>query len=142
MVRVVEIKQVLPPSWSREGRWQTLIHAINEATGKRITIRSPQRLRPMPGADIKAGQAVAYALATDIDGDPDPLRGLPGVVVETYGRTHAGFDCSVALDVEAVRTRLGLAPDDPQWLAEAGRHVRDGRFIVEADRARLLPRKG
>lgn len=45
VVRVVEIKQIPPPSCSREGRWQTLIKAVNEATGKRITIRSPQRLR-------------------------------------------------------------------------------------------------
>ena len=45
IVRVTEIKEIPPPSWSREGRWRTLIYAVNEATGKRVTIRSPQRLR-------------------------------------------------------------------------------------------------
>ena len=44
VVRVTEIKEIPPPSWSR-GRSRTLIYAVNEATGKRITIRSPQRLR-------------------------------------------------------------------------------------------------
>ena len=44
VVRVTQIEEVPPPSWSR-GRSRTLIYAVNEATGKRITIRSPQRLR-------------------------------------------------------------------------------------------------
>ena len=44
-VKVVEIKEIPPASWSRDGRWRTLIYAINEATGRRITLRSPQRLR-------------------------------------------------------------------------------------------------
>ena len=43
-VRVVELREVPPASWSRSG-WRTLIGAVNEATGRRITIRSPQRLR-------------------------------------------------------------------------------------------------
>ena len=43
-VRVVELKQVPPASWSRSG-WRTFVYAINEATGRRITTRSPQRLR-------------------------------------------------------------------------------------------------
>jgi hypothetical protein len=45
VVRVVEIDEIPAPSWSRNGRSRTLIYAVNEATGKRITIRSPQRLR-------------------------------------------------------------------------------------------------
>ena len=45
IVRATEIQEIPPPSWSRAGRWRTLIYAVNEATGKRITIRSPQRLR-------------------------------------------------------------------------------------------------
>ena len=45
VVRVTQIDEVPPPSWSRGGRSRTLIYAVNEATGKRITIRSPQRLR-------------------------------------------------------------------------------------------------
>ena len=45
VVRVTEIQEVPPPSWSRDGRSRTLIYAVNEATGKRVTIRSPQRLR-------------------------------------------------------------------------------------------------
>jgi hypothetical protein len=44
-VRVVEIKQIPPASWSARSAWRTLIYAINEATGRKITIRSPQRLR-------------------------------------------------------------------------------------------------
>lgn len=44
VVRVTQIEEVPPPSWSR-GRSRTLIYAVNEATGKRVTIRSPQRLR-------------------------------------------------------------------------------------------------
>ena len=44
-VRVVELKEVPPASWSATGRWRTLIYAVNEATGRKITIRSPQRLR-------------------------------------------------------------------------------------------------
>jgi hypothetical protein len=45
VVRVVELKQIPPASWSTTGAWRTLIYAVNEATGRRITIRSPQRLR-------------------------------------------------------------------------------------------------
>ena len=48
VVRVTEIKEIPPPSWAREGRWRTLIYAVNEATGRKITIRSPARLRPLP----------------------------------------------------------------------------------------------
>ena len=44
VVRVTQIDEIPAPSWSR-GRSRTLIYAVNEATGKRITIRSPQRLR-------------------------------------------------------------------------------------------------
>jgi hypothetical protein len=32
-------------SWSRSDKWRTLIYAVNEATGQKITIRSVQRLR-------------------------------------------------------------------------------------------------
>ena len=48
VVRVTEMKEVPPPSWAREGRWRTVIYAVNEATGRKVTIRSPQRLRPLP----------------------------------------------------------------------------------------------
>ena len=41
-VRVVEIVQVEATSWSSA---KTRIEAVNEATGRRVTIRSPQRLR-------------------------------------------------------------------------------------------------
>ena len=41
-VRVVEIAQVEATRWSSA---KTRIEAVNEATGRRITIRSPQRLR-------------------------------------------------------------------------------------------------
>ena len=44
-VRVVELKEVPPASWSTKDRWRTLIYAVNEATGRLITIRSPLRLR-------------------------------------------------------------------------------------------------
>ena len=43
VVRVVEIKEIPPASWSRRDAWRKLIYAVNEATGKRITIRSAQR---------------------------------------------------------------------------------------------------
>jgi hypothetical protein len=45
VVQVTEIKQVPPASWSVRDTWRTLIIAVNEATGRRITIRSPRRLR-------------------------------------------------------------------------------------------------
>jgi len=41
-VRVVEIAQVEATRWSNA---KTRIEAVNEDTGRRITIRSPQRLR-------------------------------------------------------------------------------------------------
>lgn len=44
-VRVTQIKQVPPVSWSARSAWRTLIEAVNESTGRQITIRSPQRLR-------------------------------------------------------------------------------------------------
>jgi hypothetical protein len=43
-VRVTDMKEV--PMWGGE-RWATIFHAVNEATGRRITIRSAQRLRPL-----------------------------------------------------------------------------------------------
>ena len=45
VVRVTELKQIPPPAWSQRDAWRTLILAVNEQTGRRITIRSPQRLR-------------------------------------------------------------------------------------------------
>jgi hypothetical protein len=42
VVRVTELKEV--PALASD-RWKTLIYAVNEATGRRITVRSPQRLR-------------------------------------------------------------------------------------------------
>ncbi len=42
VVRIVELKEV--PAFQSD-RWRTVIYAVNEATGRRITIRSPQRLR-------------------------------------------------------------------------------------------------
>ena len=41
-VRVVEIVAVNATRWSNA---KTRIEAVNEATGRRITVRSPQRLR-------------------------------------------------------------------------------------------------
>jgi hypothetical protein len=49
VVRVVELKEIPPPSWSTRGAWRTLIYAVNEASGRKITIRSPQRLRAKVG---------------------------------------------------------------------------------------------
>jgi hypothetical protein len=48
VVRVVEIKQIPPAYHLPNGNWRTMIYAVNEATGRRITVRSPQRLRPLP----------------------------------------------------------------------------------------------
>jgi hypothetical protein len=45
VVRVVELREVPPASWSSRSAWRTLIYAVNETTGRKITIRSPQRLR-------------------------------------------------------------------------------------------------
>jgi hypothetical protein len=49
VVRVTELKEVAPARWSPRARAKTLILAVNEATGRLITIRSPVRLRPLPG---------------------------------------------------------------------------------------------
>ena len=51
VVRVTQIEEIPAPSWSRGGRSRTLIYAVNEATGKRITIRSPQRLQNRVGSN-------------------------------------------------------------------------------------------
>jgi hypothetical protein len=45
-VRVVEIVQVEATRWSNA---KTRIDVVNEATGRRVTIRSPQRLRSRVG---------------------------------------------------------------------------------------------
>ena len=45
VVRIVELKEIPPASWSATSAWRTLILAVNEATGRKVTIRSPQRLR-------------------------------------------------------------------------------------------------
>ena len=45
VVRVVETKEIPPASWSARQEWRKLIYAVNEGTGKKITIRSAQRLR-------------------------------------------------------------------------------------------------
>ena len=42
---MTELKEIPPASWSRSDKWRTLIYAVNEATGQKITIRSVQRLR-------------------------------------------------------------------------------------------------
>ena len=48
VVRVTEVREAAPAFGS--DRWRTLIDAVSEATGRRITIRSPQRLRrPVEG---------------------------------------------------------------------------------------------
>jgi len=44
-VRVVDIREIPPAEWSSRSAWRTRILAVNEATGRTITIRSPQRLR-------------------------------------------------------------------------------------------------
>jgi len=46
VVRITEIREVPGSKWSRA---KTQIEAVNEATGRRITIRSPQRLRRAAG---------------------------------------------------------------------------------------------
>ena len=48
VVRIVELKQIPPAYHLPDGNWRTIIYAINEATGRRITVRSAQRLRPLP----------------------------------------------------------------------------------------------
>jgi hypothetical protein len=48
IVAVTEMKQIPPAYHSPNGNWRTIIYAINEATARRITVRSPQRLRPLP----------------------------------------------------------------------------------------------
>ena len=47
VVRVTELREAT--RWSPRARAKTLILAVNEATGRLITIRSPLRLRPLPG---------------------------------------------------------------------------------------------
>jgi hypothetical protein len=53
VVRVTELKQIPPAYHSPNGNWRTIIYAVNEATGRRITVRSPQRLRPLPAMDCE-----------------------------------------------------------------------------------------
>ena len=48
-VRVTQIKQIPPAAWSAPLTQRTVIEAVNEATGRPITIRSPQRLRAAVG---------------------------------------------------------------------------------------------
>jgi hypothetical protein len=48
------MKQIPPAYHSPGGNWRTLIFAVNEATGRRITVRSPLRLRPSPAKDCEA----------------------------------------------------------------------------------------
>jgi hypothetical protein len=48
VVRIVETKQIPPAYHLPNGNWRTIIYAVNEATERRITVRSPQRLRPLP----------------------------------------------------------------------------------------------
>ena len=49
VVRVTELKEIPPASWSTTNKWRTLIYGVNEATGRKVTIRSPQRLRSKVG---------------------------------------------------------------------------------------------
>jgi hypothetical protein len=51
-VRVQELKQIPPASWSSRSAWRTLIIAVNEKTGRQFTIRSPQRLRAIASDPI------------------------------------------------------------------------------------------
>jgi hypothetical protein len=45
VVRVTEIREIPPAKWARPHARRKLIYAVNEGTGKQITIRSAQRLR-------------------------------------------------------------------------------------------------
>jgi len=54
VVRVVELKQIPPAYHLPKGNLRTVIYAVNEATGRRITVRSPQRLRPCPRRDASS----------------------------------------------------------------------------------------
>ena len=47
VVRVTELRE--RARGDQRARAKTLILAVNEATGRLITIRSPLRLRPLPG---------------------------------------------------------------------------------------------
>jgi hypothetical protein len=44
-VRITEIKHAPPAPWGHSTRPRTLIFAINETTGRKIMLRSAQRLR-------------------------------------------------------------------------------------------------
>ena len=48
VVRVEKIEQVPAFSITSGNHFRTRITVVNEATGRRITVRSPQRLRPLP----------------------------------------------------------------------------------------------
>jgi hypothetical protein len=47
VVRVEKIEQVPAFSVTSGNHFRTRIVVLNEATGRRITVRSPQRLRPL-----------------------------------------------------------------------------------------------
>ena len=48
VVRVLKVEQVPAFSVTSGNHYRTRIEVINEATGRRITVRSPRRLRPLP----------------------------------------------------------------------------------------------
>jgi hypothetical protein len=52
LVKIVDIKQTPGSSGTNRGSPRTLIIAVNETTGRRITIRSPQRLRNVEGCEF------------------------------------------------------------------------------------------
>ncbi|MFM2094109.1 MAG: hypothetical protein RIS70_1233 [Planctomycetota bacterium] len=48
VVRVTDIREAPTSTWSRRRVCRKRIVAINESTGREITVRSAQRLRPLP----------------------------------------------------------------------------------------------
>lgn len=84
VVRVTDIREAPTSTWSRQRVCRKRIVAVNESTGREITVRSAQRLRPLPRA-VHIG---ALAKVDDLQGaqraSPEPgvaydLRQIDGL---------------------------------------------------------------
>ena len=64
VVRVTELHEIPPASWRNRGARLTLIYAVNESSGRRITIRSAQRLRACADAEPARPESMLQQLLT------------------------------------------------------------------------------
>lgn len=62
VVRVTELHEIPPASWRNRGARLTLIYAVNESSGRRITIRSAQPLRSRVDGEPTAAESTRQQL--------------------------------------------------------------------------------